>query len=420
MDFQLTDAQRAVQTMVRSFAEREIRPLARHFDECGEFPWELVKKMAPLGLLGMIFPEEYGGAGMDFVSYILALEEIARQDGGTVLTVASHTSLCSSHIYLFGSEAQKQKYLVPLARGEKLGAWALTEPGSGSDAAGLQTTAVRKGDRFILNGSKDFITQGTVAGVYVVLAITDRSRGKQGISAFILEKETPGFRPGRREEKLGLHSSDTAQLILEDAEVPVENLVGELHHGFLDILKILDGGRIGIAAMAVGLARGALEESVKYSKERQQFGRPISQFQAIQWKLADMATEIEAARLLTLRAASRRERGLSTTKESAMAKLFASEVGMRACNAAIQIHGGYGYLRDYPVERYFRDVKLTEIGEGTSEVQRLIISRELLGREWVLPSPVTCASETDAWLRNKGLIPICEGWNESARRRSPA
>ena len=383
MDFQLTDAQRAVQVMVRDFAEREIRPVARHYDEREEFPWEIVKKMAPLGLLGMIFPEEYGGAGMDFVSYILALEEIARQDGGMVLTVASHTSLCSSHIFLFGNEAQRGKYLVPLARGEKLGAWALTEPGSGSDASALQTTAVRKGDHFILNGTKSFITQGTVAGVYVVMAITDRSRGKQGISAFILEKETPGFRPGRREEKLGLHSSDTAQLILEDAEVPAENLVGELHHGFLDTRKILDGGRIGIAAMAVGLARGALEESIKYSKERQQFGRPISQFQAIQWKLADMATEIEAARLLTLRAASLRDRGLPTTKEAAMAKLFASEVGMRACTAAIQIHGGYGYLRDYPVERYFRDVKLTEIGEGTSEVQRLIISRELLGRGWI-------------------------------------
>jgi hypothetical protein len=383
MDFQLTDAQRAVRAMVRGFAEREIRPLARHYDERDEFPWEIVKKMASLGLLGMIFPEEYGGAGMDYVSYILALEEIARQDGGVVLTVASHTSLCSNHIYLFGSEAQKQKYLVPLAQGEKLGAWALTEPGSGSDAAGIQTRAVRKDDRYILNGTKNFITQGTVASVYVVMAITDRTRGKQGISAFILDKETAGFRPGKREEKLGLHSSDTAQLILEDAEVPAENLLGELHHGFLDTLGILDGGRIGIAAMAVGLARGAMEESIKYSKERQQFGRPISQFQAIQWKLADMATEIEAARLLTLRAASRRDRGLPTTKEASMAKLFASEVGMRACTAAIQIHGGYGYLRDYPVERYFRDVKLTEIGEGTSEVQRLIISREILGRGWV-------------------------------------
>ncbi len=383
MDFQLTDAQQAVREAVREFAEREIRPVAHLYDEKSEFPWEIVSKMAPLGLLGMIFPEEYGGAGMDYVSYALALEEIARHDGGVALTVASHNSLCSNHIYLAGSETQQRKYLVSLARGEKLGAWGLTEPGSGSDAAGLQTTAVWKGDRWILNGTKNFITQGTVAGVYVILAITDRGLGKRGISAFILEKGTPGFRPGRKEVKLGVRCSDTAQLLMEDAEVPPENLLGELHHGLLDTLKVLDGGRIGIAAMAVGLARGALEESVKYSKERQQFGQPISRFQAIQWKLADMATEIEAARLLTLRAAARKDRGLPTTTESAMAKLFASEVGMRACTQAIQIHGGYGYLRDFPVERYFRDVKLTEIGEGTSEIQRIIIARQLLGRDWI-------------------------------------
>ncbi len=383
MDFQLTESQRAAQETVREFAEREIRPVAHLYDEKSEFPWEIVNKMAPLGLLGMIFPEEYGGAGMDYVSYAMAIEEIARHDGGGGLTVASHTSLCSNHIYLAGTEEQKRKHLVPLARGEKLGAWGLTEPGSGSDAAGLQTTAVYKGDRWILNGTKNFITQGTVASVYVILAITDRSRGKQGISAFILEKGTPGFRPGRKEVKLGVRCSDTAQLLMEDAEVPPENLLGELHHGFLDTLKILDGGRIGIAAMAVGLGRGALEESVKYSKERQQFGQPISRFQAIQWKLADMATEIEAARLLTLRAAAMKDRNLPMTKESAMAKLFASEVGMRACTQAIQIHGGYGYLRDFPVERYFRDVKLTEIGEGTSEIQRIVIARELLGRGWM-------------------------------------
>jgi alkylation response protein AidB-like acyl-CoA dehydrogenase len=380
MNLALSDAQEAVRTMVRTFAEREIRPVAKTYDEREEFPWEILKKMAPLGLLGTIFPEEHGGAGMDYVSYALALEELARHDGGIALTIASHTSLCSNHIYLFGDERQKRDYLAPLARGEKLGAWALTEPASGSDPAGMQTTAARKGDRFILNGTKSFVTQGTVAGVYVVLAITDRVRGKHGISAFILGRDTPGFHFGKREQKLGLHSSDTAQLILEDAEVPAENLLGELHHGYLDALRILDGGRIGIAAMAVGLARGALEESVAYAKVRQQSGRPISQFQAIQWKLADMATEIEAARLLTLRAATRRDRGLPITKESAMAKLFASEVGMRACTQAIQVHGGYGYLRDYPVERYFRDVKLTEIGEGTSEIQRLIISRELLSR----------------------------------------
>ncbi len=381
MDFELTESQRAVQETVREFAEREIRPIAHLYDEKSEFPWEIVNKMAPLGLLGMIFPEEYGGAGMDYVSYALAIEEIARHDGGVALTVASHNSLCSNHLYLAGTEEQKRKYLVPLARGEKLGAWGLTEPGSGSDAAGLQTTAVRKGDRWILNGTKNFITQGTVASIYVVMAITDRSRGKQGISAFVLEKDTPGFRPGRKEVKLGVRCSDTAQLLMEDAEVPPENLLGELHHGFLDTLKILDGGRIGIAAMAVGLARGALEESLKYSKERQQFGQPISRFQAIQWKLADMATEIEAARLLTLRAAAMKDRGLPMTKESAMAKLFASEVGMRACTQAIQIHGGYGYLRDFPVERYFRDVKLTEIGEGTSEILRIVIARQILGRD---------------------------------------
>jgi hypothetical protein len=264
-----------------------------------------------------------------------------------------------------------------------MGAWGLTEPGSGSDAAALQTTAVRKGDRWLLNGTKNFITQGTVASIYVVMAVTDRSMGSRGISAFVLEKDTPGFRPGRKEVKLGVRSSDTSQLIMEDAEVPAGNLLGELHHGFLDTLRVLDGGRVGIAAMAVGLARGALEESIRYAKERQQFGRPIARFQAIQWKLADMATEIEAARLLTLRAAARKDGGLPVRKEAAMAKLFASEVGMRACTQAIQIHGGYGYLRDFPVERYFRDVKLTEIGEGTSEVQRIVIARELLGRGWL-------------------------------------
>jgi alkylation response protein AidB-like acyl-CoA dehydrogenase len=381
MDLCLGETEHAVQRMVRDFAQREIRPAAGQFDEAEEFPWDVLKKMASLGLLGMVFPEEYGGAGMNYVSYAVALEELARHDGGIALTAASHTSLCSNHIFLFGSEAQKRTHLVPLARGEKLGAWALSEPGSGSDAAGLGTTAVRKGDRYILNGTKSFITQCTVAGVYVVMASTERRRGAHGISAFLIERGTPGLRHGKREKKLGVRSSDTAQLILEDVELPVESLIGELNHGFLDTLKILDGGRIGIAAMAVGLARGALEESVAYAKVRQQFGRSIAEFQAIQWKLADMATEIDAARLFTWRAASRRDRGLPITKEAAMAKLFASEVGMRACTQAIQIHGGYGYLRDYPVERYFRDVKLTEIGEGTSEIQRLIIARQILGND---------------------------------------
>jgi alkylation response protein AidB-like acyl-CoA dehydrogenase len=379
MDLELSQAQQAIRTTVRAFAEAEIRPVARAHDEQGEFPWELVKKMAALGLLGMVFPEEYGGAGLDYVSYALALEEIARQDGAAALTVASHTSLCSNHIFLAGSEAQKRRYLPGLARGETLGAWALTEPESGSDAAGLRTRAERRGDRWVLNGSKSFTTQGSVAAVYVVLARTGIGPAS-GISAFILEKDTPGLRPGRKEEKLGVRASDTAALWLEDAEVPAESLLGELHQGFRDTLRILDGGRIGIAAMAVGLGRGALEESVRYARERRQFGQAIGRFQAIQWKLADMATEIQAARLLTWRAAARKDAGLPTTRESAMAKLFASEAGTRACNHAIQIHGGYGYLRDFPVERYCRDVKLTEIGEGTSEIQRLIIARELLGR----------------------------------------
>ncbi len=377
MDLRFTEAQQGIRAAVREFAAGEIRPAARHYDERGEFPWPLIKKMAGLGLLGMIFPEDYGGAGLEYVSYALAIEEIAREDGAVALTVASHTSLCSNHIFLAGTEAQKRRYLVPLARGEMLGAWALTEPVSGSDAAGMRTTAVRKADRWILNGSKSFTTQGSVAGVYVILARTGIGPSS-GVSAFILERDTPGLQPGRKEEKLGVRASDTASLVLEDAEVPAGNLLGQLHHGFRDTLRILDGGRIGIAAMALGLARGALEESLRYAKERRQFGQPIGRFQAIQWKLADMATEIDAARLLTLRAAWRKDRKTSTPRDSAMAKLFASEVGMRACSQAVQIHGGYGYLRDFPVERYLRDVKLTEIGEGTSEIQRNVIAREIL------------------------------------------
>ncbi len=383
MDFELTEAQRAVQAMVREFAEREIRPAAAHYDERSEFPWDLVRKLGPLGLLGMVVPEANGGAGMDMISYALAVEEIARHDGALALTVASHNSLCQGHILIAGSEEQKRKYLPPLARGEVMGAWGLTEPGSGSDAAGARTTAVLRGDHWILNGSKNFITQGSLAQIYVVMASTEPAKGTHGISAFLVERGTPGFRPGRPEHKLGLRASDTAQLFFEDARVPRENLLGQIDHGFLDTLKVLDGGRISIAAMAVGLARGALEESLRYAKERQQFGQPIGQFQAIQWKLADMATEIDAARLLTLKAAALKDQGRPTITESAMAKLFASEVGMRACTQAIQVHGGYGYLRDFPVERYFRDVKLCEIGEGTSEVQRLVIARQILGRELV-------------------------------------
>ncbi|HEY7675646.1 MAG TPA: acyl-CoA dehydrogenase [Candidatus Methylomirabilis sp.] len=382
MDFELSEAQRAVQRMVREFAEREVRPAAAEYDERSQFPWDLVRKMGPLGLLGMVVPEAYAGAGMDTVSYVLAMEEIARHDGALALTMASHNSLCQGHILIAGSEEQKRKYLPPLARGEVMGAWGLTEPGSGSDAGALRTTATLQGDHWVLNGSKSFITQGSVAQTYVVLASTDATRGTHGISAFIVERGTPGFRPGRPEHKLGLRASDTAQLFFEDARVPRESLLGELHHGFMDTLKVLDGGRISIAAMAVGLARGALEESLRYAGERRQFGQPIAQFQAIQWKLADMGTEIDAARLLTLQAAALKDRGRPSTKASAMAKLFAAEVGMRACTQAVQIHGGYGYLREFPVERYFRDVKLCEIGEGTSEVQRMVIARQLLGRDF--------------------------------------
>ena len=383
MDFELTEGQRAVQEMVREFAERELHPAAAENDERAQFPWDLVRKMGPLGLLGMVVPEAYSGAGMDTVSYALAMEEIARHDGAMALTVASHNSLCQGHVLIAGSEGQKRKYLPPLARGEVLGAWGLTEAGSGSDAGAMRTTASLRGDEWILNGSKSFITQGSVAQTYVVLACTDLSRGTHGVSAFIVERGTPGFRPGRPEHKLGLRASDTAQLFFEEARVPRENLLGELHHGFMDTLKVLDGGRISIAAMAVGLARGALEEGLRYAKERQQFGEPLARFQAIQWKLADMATEIDAARLLTLKAAAQKDRGRPCTRESAMAKLFSSEVGMRACTQAVQIHGGYGYLRDFPVERYFRDVKLCEIGEGTSEIQRLVIARQILGRDVV-------------------------------------
>ena len=382
VDFELTEGQRAVQAMVREFAEREVRPAAARYDQESQFAWELVRKMGPLGLLGMVVPEAYGGAGMDTVSYALAVEEIARHDGALALTVASHNSLCQGHLLIAGSEEQKRKYLPPLARGEVLGAWGLTEAGSGSDAGGLRTTAALQGDHWILNGSKSFITQGSVGQTYVVLASTDPSEGTRGISAFIVERGTPGFRPGRPEHKLGLRASDTAQLFFEDARVPRENLLGELQNGFVDTLKVLDGGRISIAAMAVGLARGALEESLRYAKERRQFGQPIAQFQAIQWKLADMATEIDAARLLVLQAAYLKDTGQPFTKEAAYGKLFSSEIAMKAATEAVQIHGGYGYIKDFPVERYFRDAKFCAIGEGTSEIQRLVIARQLLGRSY--------------------------------------
>jgi alkylation response protein AidB-like acyl-CoA dehydrogenase len=382
LDFDLSEDQEAVRKMVREFAEREIAPVAQGLDEREEFPAEIIRKLADLGLMGILFPKEYGGAAMDYTSYALILEELGRYDASVALTVESHNSLCSNHIFLAGTEAQKRQYLPQLTSGRVLGAWGLTEPGSGSDAAGMQTTATLEGDHWVLNGTKNFITQGSLAGIYVVMAITDRSKREKGISAFILEKGTPGFRVGRKEHKMGFRASDTAQLIFESARIPKDNLLGEFNHGFIDTLTILDGGRIGMAALTVGIARGAMEEGLKYAKERQAFGQPIANYQAIQWKLADMATEIDAARLLVLQAADLRDRGRPFTKEAAYGKLFSSEIAMKAASEAVQIHGGYGYIKEFPVERYFRDAKFCAIGEGTSEIQRLIIARHLLGRSY--------------------------------------
>jgi alkylation response protein AidB-like acyl-CoA dehydrogenase len=380
MDLQLTDEQRMTQELAREFAEKEIAPYAAHWDESCEFPWEAIHKLADLNLLGVVFPQAYGGAGLDYISYALVIEELARVDGSIGIIVASHTSLCANHIYSAGTEAQRQLFLTPLAAGEKLGAWGLTEPNAGSDASGTQTMAVLDGDTWVLNGSKIFITQGSVADIYVIMASTDKAMKQHGISAFIVERGTPGLSAIAMKNKFGVRASDTAQLTLEHVRIPKENLLGQVNEGFIDTLKVLDGGRISIAAMALGIGRGAYEEALKYAQQREQFGQPIAQFQAVQWKLADMATELDAARLLILRAAWMKDQGVKVTKESAMAKLYASEAATRACNQALQVHGGYGYMKDYPVERYLRDAKVCEIGEGTSEIQRLIIARQLLSR----------------------------------------
>ncbi len=377
MKFQLTKEQEMVRKMVREFAENEIRPIAAEYDETQEFPWDTVKKMGELNLLGLIFPKEYGGAGVGYVSYAIAIEEISRVCGAHGITVAAHNSLCSNHIYLAGTEEQKREFLVPLAKGEKIGAWGLTEPAAGSDASEVETTAVLDGDEWVLNGSKIFITHGSVGDIAVVIAATDKAKKHRGISSFIVEKGTPGFSAGTKENKLGLRASDTAEMVFEDCRIPKENLLGQLNRAFYDTMAVLDGGRISIGAMALGLAQGALDESIKYAKEREQFGRKIAKFQAIQWMIANMATEVEAARMLVYYAGWLKDHGMKVTKVSAMAKMYASEVGMRAATKAIQIHGGYGYTKDYPVERIFRDVKLTEIGEGTSEIQRLVIARHL-------------------------------------------
>ncbi|AKQ66263.1 Butyryl-CoA dehydrogenase [Myxococcus hansupus] len=376
MDFELPESHRALQSSIREFCERRVKPYAREWDKDEKFPMEVVKELGQLGVMGILVGEEFGGAAMDSLAVAVAVEEIARYDGSLALTVASHNGLGTSHLRVFGNDAQRQRYLPKLATAEFLGAWGLTEPGSGSDASSMKTTAVRKGDKWVLNGTKMFITQGTVGDVFVVLALTSPEKRQKGITAFVLEKDVPGFSQRAIHGKLGMRSSDTAELILENVELPDSARVGEVDHGFIDTMKILDRGRITIGALAVGLGRGALEESVGYSRERTAFGQPISEFQGLRWMMADMKTELDAARLLVHRAAKLADEGKPYSREASMGKLFASESAMRACNKAVQIHGGYGYTREFPVERYLRDAKLCEIGEGTSEIQRTIIARE--------------------------------------------
>jgi alkylation response protein AidB-like acyl-CoA dehydrogenase len=378
MDFQLRPEHVALREMVRSFVGKEVRPFAGRWDEEGKFPAETVAKLGELGLLGAMVPEEYGGSGMDTVGYAIAVEEIAKGDGSLGLTMASHNSLCTAHIQAFGSEAIRKKYLPELASGRMLGAWALTEPGSGSDSLSMRTKAEWKGDRWVLNGSKMFITQGSVGSVFVILAVTDREKGRDGVTAFLVEAGAKGLSVGKMLHKLGMRSSDTAELVFEDLEVRPGNVVGGVNAGFRDTMRNLAGGRISIAALAVGIGLGAMAEAVAYAKERRQFGQAIADFQAIQWMVADMGTELDAGELLTLRAAYLKDAGKPYVQEAAMAKLFASEAAMRATIKAVQILGGYGYIREYPVERFMRDAKLCEIGEGTSEIQRLIIARRLI------------------------------------------
>jgi alkylation response protein AidB-like acyl-CoA dehydrogenase len=380
IDFDDSEAEAILRRTVRDFAKKEIQPHARKWDEQETFPHELVPKLAQLGLTGMRVPEEYGGAGMSTMDVAIVIEELARVDGSVALTVAAHNGLCTGHILLAGNEAQKQKYLPKLAAGEWLGAWGLTEPSSGSDAAGAKTRAVKKGDRWVINGSKTFITQGSVGSVYVVIASTSPEKKQHGLTAFIVDKGAPGFTIGKHIEKMGCHASDTCELNFADVEVADEARLGELDHGFLDTLTILDKGRISIASMALGLGYGALEAARNYARERKQFGRAIADNQAIQFMLADSATELDAGRLLIKRAAWLSDQGKRHTYESATAKLWAAQAGMRACDRSIQIHGGYGYTREFPVERALRDCKLCEIGEGTNEVQRMVIARHLIGK----------------------------------------
>ena len=377
LSFELTEDHQMIRDSVRDFTERHVAPTVIERDAKKEFPHDIVNMLADQGLLGIYHDDKYGGAGFDTISFCLAIEEIARWDASLALTVASHTSLGTGHIALAGNHKQKKKYMPELTSGKKLAAWCLTEPGSGSDASGLKTTVSKDGDNWILNGTKIFITQGSVGHVYVVLAKTDPTLGTKGISAFIVEREWDGVKPGEPMHKLGMNTSDTTEVVFDNVNVPGENLLGELGEGFIDTMKVLDGGRIGIGALSVGIARGALEESMKYAKERKQFGKSIGDFQAIEHKMVNMAVEIDAARLLVHRAAWLKDQGKPFTKEASMAKLFASEMAERAALDAVQVHGGYGYTKEYHVERFLRDVKLATIGEGTSEIQRLILAREL-------------------------------------------
>lgn len=377
-DTALSEEQLAVRNLARDFAESEIRPIVMEFDESQEFPAEVFAKMAELGFLGITIPTEYDGAGLGFIEYALIVEEIARIDPSIALGVAAHNGLCTGHIFRFGSEELRRKYVPRLARGETMGAWGLTEPGSGSDAGGMQTVARRDGDGWILNGSKNFITHGTVGEIAVIMAVTNREAGANGISAFVVDKSMPGFAASKKENKLGMRCSDTSSLVLEDVRVPAENLIGEEGQGFKQALQILDGGRISIAALSVGLAQGALDASLKYANERKQFGRKIADFQGIQFKLAMMATETEAARLMTYKAAYLRDQKREFAIEASKAKYFASEVAVRCATESVQIHGGYGYIKEYPVEKLYRDAKLLTIGEGTSEIQKIVISRALV------------------------------------------
>jgi butyryl-CoA dehydrogenase len=378
MDFDLDEQQQMIRKMAREFAEKEIKPVAGEFDESATFPTDIVKKLGDLGFMGMMVPEEYGGAAMDCVSYAIAVEEISRADASVGVTMSVTNSLACQPIMDYGNEEQKKKYLPDLAQGMTLGAYSLTEPEAGSDAGNVQTTAVLDGDHYVINGTKIFVTNGGKADVIVLFAATDKEAGSRGLSGFIVEKDMPGFRPGKKEDKMGMRASNTSELIFEDCRVPKENLLGKEGEGFKIALATLDGGRIGIAAQAVGIGQASLEAAIAYSKEREQFGRRICKFQAIQWIIANMATEIEAARLLTYRVAHLKEKGERFTMEAAQAKLFASEAAVRAAINAVQVHGGYGYMKEYDVERYFRDSKLTEIYEGTSEVQRLVIAASLL------------------------------------------